>query len=701
MMRLSVSRTILQRAAFALVAAAVFAVAGASLGVAPALAARSPESVLVDAHADGDTPISGGLIRAYRCAGPASRRGVGSRASLRHANGAQAERTNSAGAALLDFDRLPRCLVVSVTGGRVNGRTVRGSFHARVWNESDQIMSVLVTPVSTLTHAVRRARPGMSTPRARRVVHRLLAIPSHFDHVDLAADDTAFDGDRYIAAAFRAGGTAKLNRALIRKAQRDRRHSFRATKARAAVAPLGDDPLGLGEWWKQTDVTKLVKDGLKDFGLSLVSEGAQVGGKWILGRLLDYWGLKDVKEFLLPKPDTEKIIEMIQELTKRVNNLQQTSDTILKEVLAGQYDAATAPTVPIIDTIDTNQQEMVNLLKLTQDDPGRVGATKRMLASISGLEGQRNRLNLLLTNPIPGVTNILVAASKKAAARDRWFTQAESQSVGDVYNYYAVYQLRLANLLVEYWNTRSCTNTPVPQDCLSPATIQLDLDKFGANIDQQKLQLKPPLPAGTFVDRRTMRMWPQASWPLNGLAALNWTSVWLPETCTIAGFSSSCGGSRHSPYSLPKRTDLPLPALGPWSDWKFPSEEDYKGLIDGWEGDSPLAWLNKNTGFRTTTMSPKNDRERLSGHMWLSDTFRPGYRGLYVYRANLSEPDKPGPHVWYERAYMPVGRDPVCSKGPVVTTCTETNVDFSDIRDNYRAQMLLWRPVQPGDYWWP
>ena len=687
--------------ACALVLTAVFAVAGASLSVAPAFAARSSESVLVDANADGDTPISGGLIHAYRCARPASRRGVVAGASLRQVNGVRAERTNSAGAAHLGFERLPSCFVVSVTGGRAHGRKVRGSFRAQARNQGDQIMSVLVTPRSTLTYAVRRARPGMSTARAMRVVHRLLAIPPHFNHIDLAADDTPFDGDRYMAAAFRAGGIGKLNRALIRSAQRNRRHPFRATKARAAAAPSGDDPLGLREWWNQTDVTKLVQDGFKDFGLSLASEGLHAGGKWVLGRLLDYWGLKDVKEFLLPKPDTEKIIEMIQELTKRVNNLQQTADTILKEVLAGQYDAATAPTVPLIDAIDTNQQEMVNLLKLKQEDAGRVGATKRILASVSSLEGQRNRLNLLLTNPIPGVTNILVAASKKAATQNRWFRQGESESVRDVYKYYAVYQLRLANLLVEYWNTRSCTNNPVPQDCLSPTTIQLDLDKLQANIEQQKLQLKPPLPAGTFVDRRTMRMWPQASWPLNGFDALNWTATWRPETCTIAAYRSSCEGSRHSPYTLPKRTNLPLPGLGPWSDWKFPSEDDYKGLIDGWEGDSPLAWLNKNVGFRTTTMSRENDRNRLSGHMWLADSFRPGYYGLYVYRANLSEQDKPGPHVWYQRAYMPVGRDPVCSRGPVYTTCTETQVDFSDIRNNYAAQMLMWRPVEPGDYWWP
>ena len=44
--------------------------------------------------------------------------------------------------------------------------------------------------------------------------------------------------------------------------------------------------------------------------------------------------------------------------------------------------------------------------------------------------------------------------------RDRWFTAEDVKSVTDVYDYFAIYQLRLANLLVEYWNTRSCTNTP-------------------------------------------------------------------------------------------------------------------------------------------------------------------------------------------------------------------------------------------------
>ena len=125
-----------------------------------------------------------------------------------------------------------------------------------------------------------------------------------------------------------------------------------------------------------------------------------------------------------------------------------------------------------------------------------------------------------------------------------------------------------------------------------------------------------------------------------------------------------------------------------------------QGLIDGWEGDSPLAWLHRSAGFSTTTMTRENDQKRLSGHMWLGNSFRPAFSGLYVYRVNLSEPDRPGPHVWSQRTYLPSGPR-VCAPG--ARTCSEvaSQLNFSDIRDNYTAQMLLWRPVQPGDYWWP
>ena len=78
----------------------------------------------------------------------------------------------------------------------------------------------------------------------------------------------------------------------------------------------------------------------------------------------------------------------------------------------------------------------------------------------------------------------------------------------------------------------------------------------------------------------------------------------------------------------------------------------------------------------------------------------PGEFGLYVYRANLSEPDKPGPHVWFQRALMPTAP---CDPSADGRTCKENpaKINFSDLKNNYTAQMLLWRPVQPGDYWEP
>jgi len=675
-----------------LVVAVVLAVVVVLLaGAAPA---RATESVLVNVNADGDTPIAGGVVSASGCARGGDGRADAVGSPLRQSTGQLAEPTNAAGVALLQFDRLPRCLIVDAAGGQANGGTLHDSFRAEAHNETGDLMNVFVTPVSTLTYDAMRERPDLSEREATRVVERLLGIPSHFDDFDLAADDGPFDGDTYLAAASRAGGVDRLNAALLRT---DRRRAFHGRHAVAA-----DTDADLQKWWNDLDVTKMVKDGLKDFGLSILTGGLESGGKWVLGRLLDDWGLKEVKDFFLPKSDTQKIIEMLQELTIRVNNLQKTSDTILKEVLGTNFNTVLGPSIDLIAKVDAIQTSIANLLKLDDNDAGRVGATKDILAEIGAIVPSRNLFNTILTQTVPGGDNLLKAASKRAAVQDRWFTAEDVKSVTDVYDYFAIYQLRLANLLVEYWNTRSCTNTPVPPDCLSPKTIQLSLDKFDTAIDDQKDQLKPPLPPGTFVDRTTMRMWPTASWPLNGQEALNWTSQWVPKSCSIpARGAATCTGSSVSPFDVPRKTTgLSLPVFGTWTDWQFANEDDYKSLIDGWSGDSPLDWLHRNVGFATTTMSPENDKNRLSGHMWLGDSFRPGTLGLYVYRANLSEPDKPGPHIFFKRAAMPSAP---CDTSASGRSCKENpaSINYSDIRNNYTGQMLLWRQVTPGDYWWP
>ncbi|HEX4622843.1 MAG TPA: hypothetical protein VH231_00185 [Solirubrobacteraceae bacterium] len=136
--------------------------------------------------------------------------------------------------------------------------------------------------------------PRPERREATRVVERLLGIPSHFDDIDLATDDGPFDGDTYLAAVPRAGGVDRLNAALLRT---DRRRAFHGRHAVAA-----DTDADLQKWWNDLDVTKMVKDGLKDFGLSILTGGLESGGKWVLGRFSRDWGLKDVKDSCCPSP---------------------------------------------------------------------------------------------------------------------------------------------------------------------------------------------------------------------------------------------------------------------------------------------------------------------------------------------------------------------------------------------------------------
>jgi hypothetical protein len=200
---------------------------------------------MVVAGADGDTPVSGGLVRVRGCAGQAG--------LLRQVGGVRAERTNKRGFALLDFKRLPGCIVVTVTGGTVKGRALRGEFKAEARDQRGRIMSVLVTPISTLTYGVKQARPRLSTAAATREVQRLHRIPRHFGDIDLSSDDTPFDGDRYTRAVVRAGSVARLNQSL-RSAQSGRPRRFPA--ANTGAASQSTDPLLdlANRFWKDNTV---------------------------------------------------------------------------------------------------------------------------------------------------------------------------------------------------------------------------------------------------------------------------------------------------------------------------------------------------------------------------------------------------------------------------------------------------------------
>ena len=80
----------------------------------------------MNANADGDTPIDGGGVSVFRCAARPVGAASPSVHPMRRSTGALAEPTNDAGVALLDFDRLPDCYLVGVSGGQANGATLQG-----------------------------------------------------------------------------------------------------------------------------------------------------------------------------------------------------------------------------------------------------------------------------------------------------------------------------------------------------------------------------------------------------------------------------------------------------------------------------------------------------------------------------------------------------------------------------------------------
>jgi len=619
----------------ALLAATATATAIFGAAAVPASAGdRTTQYLLVNANVDGDTPVSGALVRANRCGGD-KRDGP-----LRQRDGSRGERTPKTGVTLLEFDRLPACYDVVVTGGRAGGRPLDGSFVSRNSNAKGQLENVAVTPVSTLVHQFRMAHPKMSDPRAARRVKRRLKIPFYYDTFDLQADDNAFDGDRYLAATRRQGGVATLNRELVSDAERRSFRDLDADQERQA-------PAGVSEWWKDLDVKGAALGGLKDFGTSFVWNQVVNGGTWMIGRFLDEYGLREVKDFLFPKSDTQRILEMVQHINMRINTLEATGNKILKQIAELKTQVSATAAIRLLTHIDTNHNSLQGIAKLDPNQPGRAGATRALLEAIGRDLDDRNLLHSVVAGR--GSPGLLELESRRAAL-DPFFRSKDSREIRDVYNYYVLYQLRFANLLAEYWNTKSCSKRPGevvdPNTCLAPETIKDMFDAFQANIEAQEKLLKPPVPAGQFVDTKKHLMWSAKPPWVNGAAYKP------PQDC--AAGPSSC---------FPPR------------NWRDPGidlagEADFRGLIDSVpEGKIPFDFLVANAGL-VQSRPLRTEGER--GHMWLglggavptgspwapASEFKPVNLvwcielikcHQRIERVNLMEDDRPGPHVFYNR----------------------------------------------------
>jgi hypothetical protein len=217
-------------------------------------------------------------------------------------------------------------------------------------------------------------------------------------------------------------------------------------------------------------------------------------------------------------------------------------------------------------------------------------------------------------------------------------------------------QLRLANLLTEYWSTTPKRNDD--KTCSPECVKRTIVERIGNNIQAQKAQLKPELPSNKFIDTRTMKMWDsRPPWVNGGLYAPAETGPKCPPRC------------------------FPVRTLGPPPGAILGNEDDFRQLIENWKGANPLEYLQREAGL--VVSAPAGTPTSWLGHMWLGpapvDPIGDCTRlSCYqtITRINLSETDRPGPHVFYNYLKQ---FDPQA----------------------YYASAMTARPVEPGSYWWP
>ncbi len=157
---------------------------------------------------------------------------------------------------------------------------------------------------------------------------------------------------------------------------RTRRASTPATPG-PARAPRR--PAAIAEWWKELDITKAALGGLTDFGASFAVSAVGAGAKWAFGRFLDFYGLNEIKDFILPKSDTERLLEMVQQINIRLNNLEASSDRLLKAIAELSTSVLAGRATELLTHINTNHNTLVSLTKLDPSKPGLMGGTRGLL----------------------------------------------------------------------------------------------------------------------------------------------------------------------------------------------------------------------------------------------------------------------------------------------------------------------------------
>ncbi|MBJ7332066.1 MAG: FlxA-like family protein [Solirubrobacteraceae bacterium] len=505
-------------------------------------------------------------------------------------------RTTSTGTFAVRVSTLPRRYVVTVTGGRVNGKRMRGTFRAIVTRGAHGRL-IHVTPVSTLVRA--RYRHHGSVLRAEGEVRRLLDFPGALALDDVRRDRRAFDGERFDAVAARRGGFDAYVVTLTKRAA-GTQHRFRG-RPLARTSQAGDPltPTGVLAGLAQGALRAVGSQGMNEV-LSALGFG---GG--------DAAQLDEISAQLTAiKAELDELSTQVAALSQQVTALQaqvaQSSYSTLDSNLGVTWIGGPADDV------------LTDIAWLVDNAAGCTGALSTCVSSIPANTDPRAWCTSSTQAKTPAQANACDAISRITtltqgndwnALQGRLVGNGSADGVFQAYQKAAYQQIKAAGgFITPSYGAKAATlgnhyawilTLGAQYSAMLDATegrsgtlTAGDLNLAISDIAAQQALLPKPL-GNTAVDTRTGLMWSVSQNASASTACGPVHSPWLfnhPQSAPAT--AGQCSGL------LASSIDPDVAAL---DGWQMPTIDELKALASGWSGDSVGDWLQSTAGFPDLT----------------------------------------------------------------------------------------------------
>jgi 6-pyruvoyl-tetrahydropterin synthase len=319
------------------------------------------------------------------------------------------------------------------------------------------------------------------------------------------------------------------------------------------------------------------------------------------GWLLAAFGLEGL---FAEEDQLEPIREQLSELTKEVKEIKS-------ELKHGELNEQITATKPLTSRIDTSYRQLENLASLDPGEPTRVNLARRIAKEIGdNLITAPAEFKEILGSDSPLSTNLLKAASKVVHADHRFFDKQQSQEIRDVYEYYALYQAKLAVLLTEYFHTEPET--------YATKVIEAEVRQIEKNLADEEKSLKPVVPDNAVIDTKTGLMWLQA-----GRQAEKRPTMDAYIGVVGAGEKGATWQNGRIHYVHEEQANNASPWDVPWGGrWRLPTAKDFDTLISG-HGDTPIIqWLAEEARFDPKYLQAADSKFWVNPADWgLSDNF--------------------------------------------------------------------------------